>query len=493
MTERVRVRFAPSPTGELHLGNVHTALFNWLLARHHGGTFVLRVEDTDVVRSSEAAERTILEGLLWLGLDWDEGPEKGGAFGPYRQSDRLAIHLSHAERLLEGDLAYRCYCSSERLEELRREQRRRGQPPGYDGRCRALSDAQARQYESQGIKPVIRFKVPEEGQTSFLDLTRGTITFANDSLDDFVILKSDGSPTYHLANVVDDHLMEISHVLRADEWIPSTPLHVLLYRAFGWDPPHYLHLPLILDKAGGKLSKRHSDVSVGVYKDQGYLPEAIVNYLALLGWSPGDTQEILSAKELVERFSWDRISSSPAIFDVERLNWFNRWYIRHLPSERIAQAVAPYLREAYGREERSEDTAYSPEEWLELLVDNVREEVDSLGQMPVHVAFAFFDELAFTGEAAEVLRKASTREVLEAFVEMVQSRPVLDVSEAKTVLDRMKSMLGERRNLAARGVMFPVRASLTGSLHGPNLAVVMALLGKDRCVQRATQLESSFS
>jgi glutamyl-tRNA synthetase len=493
MTEKVRVRFAPSPTGELHLGNAHTALFNWLLARHHEGTFVLRVEDTDLVRSSEAAERTILEGLLWLGLDWDEGPDKGGSFGPYRQSDRLAIHLSHAEQLLEGDLAYHCYCSTERLEELRREQRRRGQPPGYDGRCRTLTHAQVREYESQGIKPVIRFRVPKEGQTSFDDLRRGNITFANDSLDDFVIVKSDESPTYHLANVVDDHLMEISHVLRADEWIPSTPLHVLLYRAFGWDPPQYLHLPLILDKAGGKLSKRQNDISVGVYKAQGYLPEAIVNYLALLGWSSGDTQEILSARELVERFSWDRISSSPATFDAERLNWFNRWYIRHLPSARIAQAVAPYLREAYGRQELSEDTSYSPDEWLELLVDSVREEVDSLGQMPVHVAFAFLDELALTGDAAEVLRKASTGEVLETFVEVVQTRPVLDVSEAKTVLDELKSLLQERRNLAAREVMFPVRASLTGSLHGPNLATVMALLGKDRCLQRATHFESSFS
>jgi nondiscriminating glutamyl-tRNA synthetase len=493
MTEGVRVRFAPSPTGELHLGNAHTALFNWLLARHHGGTFILRLEDTDVVRSSEAAERTILEGLLWLGLDWDEGPEKGGPFGPYRQSDRAAIHLSHAERLLESGHAYRCYCSTERLEELRREQRRLGQPPGYDGRCRALSDSQARQYESQGIKPVIRFKVPEEGQTSFLDLTRGTITFANDSLDDFVILKSDRSPTYHLANVVDDHLMEVSHVLRADEWIPSTPLHVLLYRAFGWDPPRYLHLPLILDKAGGKLSKRHGDVSVGAYKNQGYLPEAMVNYLALLGWSSGDTQEILSAEELMERFSSDRISSSPAIFDVERLNWFNRWYIRHLPSERIAQAVAPYLREAYGREERSEGTAYSPQEWLELLAENVREEVNSLGQMPAHVAFAFLDDLAFTGEAAQVVGKPSTREVLEAFAEMVQPGPPLDVSAAKTVLDKIKSLLRERRNLAAREVMFPVRASLTGSLHGPDLAVVMALLGRHRCLQRIAELESSFS
>jgi len=493
MTERIRVRFAPSPTGELHLGNVRTALFNWLFARHHGGVFILRIEDTDVLRSSEEAERAILEGLLWLGLDWDEGPEREGQHGPYHQSDRLNIYRSHAERLLEAGLAYRCYCSTERLEEMRREQRRHGQPPGYDGRCRALSAAESQAYENQGIKPVIRFKVPREGHTSFSDLLRGTIDFPNDSLDDFIILKSDGYPTYHLANVVDDHLMEISHVLRADEWIPSTPLHMLLYDAFHWDPPHYLHLPLILDKAGGKLSKRHGDSSADDYKQKGYLPEAVVNHLALLGWSPGDTQEILSMNELVDRFTWERIATSPAIFDVERLNWFNRWYTRHLPSETVARAASPFLREAYGLEERSEGTAYSPQAWLELLVENVREEIDHLGQIPTHAAFAFIDEPAYTGEAASVLRTPQAREVLAVFVEMVQSLDNLDVSSASTILKELRALLKERENLGAREVMFPIRATLTGSIHGPNLAAVMALLGRNRCVERAAQLNSSLS
>ena len=492
MPERVRVRFAPSPTGELHLGNARTALFNWLFARHNGGVFILRVEDTDVARSTEGAERSILEGLRWLGLEWAEGPEKGGEFGPYHQSNRLVIYRSHVDQLLREEQAYRCYCSAERLEEMRREQRRQGKAPGYDGRCRRLSESEARRFESQGIEPVIRFKTPVQGETSFSDLLRGNIGFANDTLDDFVLMKSDGYPTYHLANVVDDHLMEVSHVLRADEWIPSTPRHVLLYQAFGWDPPHYIHLPLILDQAGGKLSKRQGNVSVDAYRRAGYLPEAVVNYLALLGWSPGDTQEILDLEELVSKFSWERITVSPAIFDVERLNWFNRWYIRGSSTERIAQLAAPYLAEAYGKEEHSDGTAYSPRAWLKLLVECVREEVDSLGQMPAHVAFAFLDELAYTGEAAEALRSPEAGDVLSAFLESVEPLESLDVSTAKAVLQGLRAVMKERRNLGPRQVLFPIRASLTGSVHGPDLAVVLALLGKERCVQRIAVLRNSF-
>jgi nondiscriminating glutamyl-tRNA synthetase len=492
MTERVRVRFAPSPTGELHLGNARTALFNWLFARHNGGGFVLRVEDTDAARSTEGAERSILEGLRWLGLEWDEGPKEGGKFGPYRQSDRLAIYRSHAEQLLREERAYRCYCSAERLDEMRQGQRRRGEAPGYDGRCRRLSEVEAKRLESQGIEPVIRFKTPVQGETSFLDLLRGSIGFANDSLDDFVLLKSDGYPTYHLANVVDDHLMEVSHVLRADEWIPSTPRHVLLYQAFSWAPPHFIHLPLILDQAGGKLSKRQGNVSVDVYRQAGYLPEAVVNYLALLGWSPGDTQEILDLEELVSKFSWERITTSPAIFDLERLNWFNKWYIRESSTERIAQLVAPYLAEAYGKEEHSEGTVYSPRAWIELLVESVREEVDSLGQMPAHVAFAFLDELAYTGKAAEALRSPQAGDVLSAFAESVEPLESLDLSTAKAVLQRLRALMKERMNLRPREVLFPVRASLTGTVHGPDLAVVLALLGRDRCVQRIASLRNSF-
>jgi glutamyl-tRNA synthetase len=491
MSERVRVRFAPSPTGRPHLGNMRTALFNWLFARHYGGAFIVRIEDTDLARRMEGADQMILEGLRWLGLDWDEGPEKDEGFGPYYQSQRLPLYGTYAQRLLQEDQAYRCYCSPERLEQMRQEQQRRGEPPGYDRRCRELSGAEARRYEAQGIKPVIRFKVPLEGKTSFHDVLRGEISFANSSLDDFVLLKSDGYPTYHLANVVDDHLMEITDVLRADEWISSTPRHILIYQAFGWQPPRYIHLPLILEKSGGKMSKRLGDVSLASYRQRGYLAEAIVNYLALLGWSPGDTQEFFTLEELVERFSWERISVSPAIFDRERLDWFNKWYIRHFASDRIAQAVAPYLRETYGKDERSQGTAHSPQAWRELLVEHVREEVDSLNQIPTRVGFLFRDEMDYTAEAREVLGAPTARTVLETFVEKLNSLPSLDVAKASSVLQELRLRFKEKDNLRAREVMFPVRASLTGALEGPSLAAVIALLGKERCIQRVRSSQDS--
>lgn len=493
MGERVRVRFAPSPTGLPHLGNVHTALFNWLFARHYSGSFIVRIEDTDVARTAEGADEEILEGLRWLGLDWDEGPEAGGGFGPYYQSQRLSVYQDHAMRLLDEGHAYPCYCSPQRLQEMRGRQQRGRKPPAYDRSCRDLSDAERKSYEDQGIKPVLRFKVPLEGETSVHDLLRGEISFPNYSLDDFVLLKSDGYPTYHLANVVDDHLMEISDVLRADEWIPSTPRHVLIYRAFGWRPPRYIHLPLILDKSGGKMSKRLGDVSIASYRERGYLPEAIDNYLALLGWSPGGTEEILSLEELVSSFSWERISVSPALFDFERLNWFNRWYIRNLPVPRIAQVAAPYLRDAYGPDERSTGTAYSPQDWRELLVEHVREEVDSLAQLPAHVGFIFLDDIAYTADAQQALGTPSGKRVLRMLLERLHARGRLDVDEASSLLQELRLQLREQDDLSAKAVMFPIRASLTGTLFGPALATVMALLGRERCIERVESSLGSFS
>lgn len=492
MSDRLRVRFAPSPTGVPHLGNLRTALFNWLFARHYGGAFVVRIEDTDVARSTEGAVEVILDGLRWLGLDWDEGPDKGGEFAPYYQSQRLAIYLRHAQRLLEEGQAYHCYCTPVRLERMRRDQQSRGEPPRYDRKCRELSEKERSQLEAQGTNPVVRLKTPVEGETSFHDLLRGEISFANSSLDDFVLLKSDGYPTYHLANVVDDHLMEVTDVLRGDEWIPSAPRHILLYQAFGWDPPRFIHLPLILDKSGGKMSKRLGEISIASYRERGYLPAAMVNYLALLGWSPGDTQEIFSLEELAERFSWERISVSPAIFDPQRLNWFNRWHITHSPPREIARDVVRHLREAYGQSERSEGTPYSAEEWLELLVDSVREEVDNLGQIPAHVAFAFLDEVAFTAEAMKTLQWSSAQRVLAAFLERMEPIDRLDVAQAASLLQQLRLSLKDKDDLEAKQVLFPIRASLTGSLRGPSLAVVMALLGRERCIERVISSQNSF-
>lgn len=339
----VRVRFAPSPTGYPHVGNIRTALFNWLFARHHGGSFIVRIEDTDVTRKIEGAVEAILNGLRWLGLDWDEGPEVGGEYGPYFQSQRLELYREAAERLVSQDNAYYCYCSPQRLEEMRAEQIRRKQPPGYDRRCRYLGAEERRQREAEGITPVVRFKTPLEGQTKFNDLIWGEVVFDNSTIDDFVLLKSDGYPTYHLANVVDDHLMEISHVLRAEEWLASTPRHLLLYQALGFAPPQFAHLPMILGADRTKLSKRHGAVSITDYYEQGYLPEAMVNFLALLGWSLDDKTEILSRQELINNFSLERVSRTAAIFNQDKLNWMNGVYIRSLSLEDFTQRSLPFL------------------------------------------------------------------------------------------------------------------------------------------------------
>ncbi|MGA9348166.1 MAG: glutamate--tRNA ligase, partial [Anaerolineae bacterium] len=345
MTNIVRVRFAPSPTGYLHVGGARTALFNWLFARKHNGAFILRIEDTDRKRYEPEAVGNILESLRWLGLEWDEGPEVGGDYGPYYQSQRLDIYQKYAQQLVDSGHAYHCYCSPERLAQVREEQRRRGEPNlGYDRHCRYLTAKQRAEYEAQGIVPVVRLKVPLEGQTSFHDVLHGDITVDNARLDDLVLLKSDGYPTYHLANVVDDTLMLITHIMRADEWLPSVPKHVLLYDAFGWEIPIYAHLPVILAPTGkGKLSKRHGGVAVHEFRQEGYLSEAMVNFLALVGWAYDDKTEFFTRQELIEKFSLEGVNKSPAAFSYEKLEWMNGVYIRQLGLDDLAERLMPFL------------------------------------------------------------------------------------------------------------------------------------------------------
>ncbi len=367
----VRVRFAPSPTGIPHVGNIRTALFNWLFARHEGGKFVLRIEDTDQTRLDPHALEAILESLRWLGLDWDEGPEIGGPYGPYFQSERLEHYRLAAEELIAKDSAYRCYCSPERLEQVRAEQMRRKEPPRYDRRCRNLSEAECKEEESKGIVPVVRFKTPLSGKTGFDDIVRGHVAFENETLDDFVLLKSDGYPTYHLANVVDDHLMEISHVLRAEEWLPSTPRHLLLYSALGYAPPLFAHLPMILGRDRAKLSKRHGAVSLLEYKRQGYLPEAMFNFLGLLGWSLDDHTEIISREEFVRNFSLERIVKNPAIFDVQKLEWMNGVYMRKKPEEDLVEVIQDQINEEGRKEEEEIDR---------LIPDGAQDEIENMAK-----------------------------------------------------------------------------------------------------------------
>ena len=344
-TPTVRVRFAPSPTGYLHVGGARTALYNWLFARHYGGRFILRIEDTDRTRYDADAIPDLLAGLRWLGLCWDEGPEVGGEYGPYYQSDRVHLYREHAQALVSAGKAYPCYCSPERLQQVREQQRAAKLPPGYDRHCRHLTRAQIADYEAQGIKPVIRLAVPSEGHTAFEDVLRGHISVDNRQLDDLVLLKSDGFPTYHLGVVVDDHLMAITHVMRGDEWLSSVPKHVLLYQAFGWEMPTLIHLPTILDPSGaGKLSKRKKKLADGremltfvhEFRQAGYLPEALVNFLALVGWSYDGQTEFFSRDALIRYFDIDKISKSPAAFSYDKLEYMNATYIRELGHNDLA-------------------------------------------------------------------------------------------------------------------------------------------------------------
>ena len=410
MTDRpVRVRFAPSPTGYLHVGSARTALFNWLFARHHGGKFVIRIEDTDRSRYNPESVPDLVSSLRWLGLDWDEGPEVDGDWGPYYQSERLDLYQQYADQLVKQGHAYKCYCSSERLAAMREEQRSKKQDVGYDRQCRNLTAAQRAEHEAQGITPVVRLKVPLEGQTRFHDVLYGTITVENHTLDDLVLLKSDGFPTYHLAVVVDDHLMEISHVMRGDEWLPTVPKRVLIYDALGWEPPTYAHLPLILAPTGkGKLSKRHGGVEIRDFRSQGYLPEAMVNYLARVGWSYDDKTEIFDREELVRCFDLSGINSSPARFSYERLEWMNAYYIRQLPVDDLAERLVPFMNQG-GIDVTAGD--------LEPIVPLIQERLKTLSEVVDITDFFFQQRLEYepdlligkkmtAGESLTALRQA---------------------------------------------------------------------------------------
>jgi len=480
----VRTRFAPSPTGLPHVGSAHTALFNWLFAHSASGQFILRIEDTDAARQMDDAAAAMIQALRWLGLDWDEGPDVGGPHGPYVQSQRLELYHGHAMQLVEEGAAYRCFCSRQRLEQVRREQTARRQAPHYDGHCRDIPPQQSARRADSGESFVIRFRVPAEGETRMQDLLCGNIAFHNATLGDFVVLKSDGYPTYHLANVVDDHFMRISHVLRAAEWVPSTPFHVLLYGAFGWEPPAFAHLPLILGPDRSKLSKRSGGASLMEHRRLGYLPEALVHYLATLGWTPQPGSSTLSAEELVALFSPEQLSRSPSVFDTERLNWFNRQYLKRLSVDELTEQVVPYLQEAYGCSTRHEGTSLSAEEWLHTLVDVVRDELSCLSDIVNSSRFVFSDNVASDAEAQEVLAQPPAIDVLQAFADGWARLPVHDYDTAEAFFKELRRRFKAERGLSGKSVMQPIRAALTGNMAGPCLVAAATLLGRDRCLAR---------
>jgi glutamyl-tRNA synthetase len=473
----VRTRYAPSPTGEPHLGNLRTALFDWLLARHHGGQCLLRIEDTDQARYVEGGVEQQMEALRWLGLDWDEGPDIGGRYAPYIQSQRREIYQEHARRLIEADKAYLCYCSPVRLEEVRKAQQARKEPPRYDRHCRDLSPEERQAMESQGVTPVVRFKTPLTGETVAHDVLRGSVSFQNSTLDDFVLLKSDGYPTYHLAALVDDHLMEITHVLRGDEWLSSAPRHVLIYQAFGWEPPAFAHLSRILGPDRGKLSKRHGAHAALEYRDQGYLPDAVVNFLALLGWSLDDHTEIIDRDTLIKHFDLDRVLVNSAVFNAEKLLWMNGVYIREMDDEALADAVLPFLERHLGRP--------VDRDLLSRIVPLVKERIRLLSEI-VDMADFFFIEGELDYEIDTLLGKsyageaAAAAEAIEAVLRAIEG---LESWEHET-LDSAIRPLAQDLGVKTGDLFGLIRVAVTGKTATPPLFETMEVLGTQRTRER---------
>ena len=472
-----RVRFAPSPTGYLHVGGARTALFNWLFARHRGGTFVLRIEDTDVQRSSTDMVTGILESMRWLGLRWNEGPEIGGPHGPYFQSERLDRYRAAAARLVAEGHAYYCYCSPERLRAQREQAEQRGEAWQYDRLCLSLSPERIAEFEAVAAPRAVRFKVPA-AQTSFTDVVHGTIEFDSGSIEDFVLLRSDQHPTYHLSVVVDDADMGIDHVIRGDDHISNTPKHVLLFQALGASIPVFAHVPLILGADKKRLSKRHGATSVGEYRRQGYLPEALVNFLALLGWSPGDDRELMSVDELSAAFSLEGISGGNAVFDTNKLDWMNGQYIARMPIERLTEAVEPFFRDR-GVEVRPHDP------WFQQLVDLLRPRAKRLTDF-VNLAHPFLaDTVEYEPEAIEKhLGDAELASHVGALAAALQTTDPFDSSHVEAAVRGTAA----ERGIKAGTLIHATRVAATGRTASPGLFEVLVLLGRERSIARLERL-----
>ncbi len=479
----VRVRFAPSPTGPLHIGGARSALFNWLFARHHGGTFIVRVEDTDLERSSRQSEENILDALRWLGLDWDEGVGAGGSYGPYRQTERLELYQKHADYLLESGAAYLCYCSEEELAAEREALMAKGELPRYLGRCRDLTAAERAKLAAAGRRPVVRFRVPESGEVLIRDLVRGNVSFRCDEIGDYIIIKSDGIPTYNFAVVVDDHTMEISHVIRAEEHLSNTPRQILLYDAFGWTAPSFAHVSLILGKDRSKMSKRHGATSIEQYKNRGYLPEALANFLALLGWSPGSEEEMFSLDQLKQQFTLERVAKSPAVFDLDKLNWLSGNYIREADLDRLTEMALPYLEKAGYIGLPLSAEKYEP---VKMIIAAVRKYLSYMQEIAGHVKIFFDDEVQIADDQArQIMSGEQTGAVLRELIKKISitSTDEIKADEAKALLKEVGRALG----LKGKQIFMPVRVALTGSTQGPDLDKVMAIIGRARVVRRLSK------
>ena len=476
--KKFRVRFAPSPTGPFHIGGARSALFNWLLARRYGGQLILRIEDTDLERSSRESEENIKAALRWLGMEWDEGIDVGGDHGPYRQTERLPIYAEYTERLLASGKAYRCYCTDEELEAERQALMAKGETPRYMGKCRNLSVAEEQELIAAGRKPTVRFRVPENQNITFHDAVRGTVSFDSNGIGDFVIVKSDGLPVYNYAVVLDDALMEVTHVIRAEEHLSNTPRQILIYQALGLPLPTFGHISLILGKDRSKMSKRHGATSVDQYKALGYLPAAVVNFLALLGWAPPGEQELFSSDELIALFSLDHVAKNPAVFDIDKLNWINSQYLKKMSLEEIADMALPHLRQAGMI---GDDLSAEQLDWVRQVVAAVREYVSFIAQIPEHAAVFFHDDIAMENEeTAAILKDPDVERVMAEFLAKLSQ---LDTITGEQVHATLKA-IGKELKLGGKKVFMPVRVALTGKMHGPELVALIPLLGVERTIDR---------
>ena len=461
----MRVRFAPSPTGHLHVGNARTALFNWLLARGQNGTFILRIEDTDLERSTRESEQAILIDLRWMGLQWDEGVEAGGEYGPYRQTERMQSYVDHTNRLLAEGKGYYCFCSAETLEAHRKSQLAAGLPPKYAGTCRNLSPDEARRRKESGEAPVVRLRVPEGREVTFHDVVRGAVTFHTDVIGDPVLVRSDGIPAYNFAVVIDDALMKVTHVIRGEDHISNTPRQILLYEAYGYQPPTFAHLSLVMGPDHAPLSKRHGATSVREFREKGYLPEALVNYLALIGWSPGQNEELLPAAELARRFRLENVAHSAGVFDEDKLAWANRHYLKGCDPDRLAALAEPYLRE---RAQIVGDVSNDARAWLVSVLPGMAASVDRLPQLAdrLHTVFHF----QAPTEAIDV-------SLVKALAEELTVAPrLLDKDVFRAVANRVK----DRTGLKGKNLFHPIRVILTGAHEGPELDLIVPAI--DRAV-----------
>lgn len=487
MTQEVRVRYAPSPTGHLHIGGARTALFNYLYARHNNGKFIVRIEDTDIARNIETGELSQLDNLKWLGIEYDESVDIGGKYGPYRQMERLDTYKTHADQMLEKGIAYKCFCTAEELEAERETQKASGiAAPQYSGTCRNLTSEEVAEKEAAGMPYTLRMKVPADVTYEFEDLVRGPISFESKDVGDWVLVKTNGIPTYNFAVVIDDHLMKISHVFRGEEHLSNTPKQMMIFDAFGWEHPVYGHMTLIINEERKKLSKRDESILqfISQYKDLGYIPEALFNFFALLGWSPEGEEEIFSKEELIRIFDVSRLSKSPSMFDKQKLTWMNNQYIKAMPLEEVVKLALPHLQKD-GK--LPQDLTAEQAEWAEKLIALYHDQLSFGAEITELTEVFFTDEIAFKEDEKAILAGEQVPEVMASFKEQLQNLETFEAADIKAAIKAVQKATGHK----GKNLFMPIRVVTTGQMHGPELPDAISLLGKDKTIARVAQFASA--